>query len=68
MLLISSDEDLYILSCVRVPARVLPHSRLGAALASLLAPSSAIIFTSREETYSGPTGCTTRCIHQMKRL
>lgn len=54
MLLISSDEDLYVLSCVRVPARVLPHSRLGAALASLLAPSSAITFTSREETYSGP--------------
>jgi hypothetical protein len=54
MLPISSDEDLYVSSCVRVPARVLPHARLGAALVSLLAPSSAITFTSREETDSGP--------------
>ena len=34
MLPISSDEDLYIPSCVRVPARGLPPPPAGAALAS----------------------------------
>ena len=53
MLPISSDEDQYVPSCVRIPACVLPHVRLGAALADLLAPSSAIPFTSRQETSSG---------------
>jgi hypothetical protein len=39
---ISSSEDLYGPVCVRVPARVLPHTLSGAALASLLAPSSVL--------------------------
>jgi hypothetical protein len=53
MLPISSDEDRYVPSCVRVPARSLPHLS-GTSLAFLLALASAITFTSRQETSSGP--------------
>ncbi len=38
MLPISSDEDRYVPSCVRVPARVLPHLS-GTSLAFLLVPA-----------------------------
>ena len=44
---ISSSEDLYGPSYVLVPAGVLAHTLSGAALASLLAPSSAFPHTSR---------------------
>ena len=49
MLPISSDEDRYVPSCVRV----LPHLS-GTSLAFLLALASAITFTSRQETSTGP--------------
>ncbi len=52
---ISSSEDRYGLSGVRVPARVLPPPRLGAPLAPLLAPSSAFPLKSRGHTHHGPT-------------
>jgi hypothetical protein len=55
MLPISSSEDRYDHSGVRVSARVLPHPLSSVALASFLAPSSAFPFTSRQETHSGPT-------------
>src|SRR5260221_430172 len=52
---ISSSEDLYGPSCVLVPARVLPHTLSGAALASLLAPSSAFPLKSRGHAHHSPT-------------
>jgi hypothetical protein len=54
MFLISSDEDRYGFRRFPVSARVLPSLLSGAALASLLAPSSAITFTSRKQTHDGP--------------
>jgi hypothetical protein len=52
---ISSSEDLYGLSYVLVPARVLPHTLSGAALASLLAPSSVFPLKSRGHAHHSPT-------------
>jgi hypothetical protein len=52
---ISSSEDRYGPSCVLVPARVLPHTLSGAALASVLAPSSAFPLKSRGHAYHSPT-------------
>ncbi|MGZ3624108.1 MAG: hypothetical protein ACXWPG_13395 [Ktedonobacteraceae bacterium] len=54
MVLISSDEDRYGFTRFPVSARVLPYPLSGLALASLLAPSSAITFTSRKQTQDGP--------------
>ena len=50
MLPISSSEDCYGFSCALVSTRVLPPLS-GAALASLLAPTSAFPLTSREQTH-----------------
>ena len=50
MLPISNSEDDDGPSCVRVPARGLPPALSGAALASLLAPSSAFLLTRRGQT------------------
>ncbi len=47
MLPISSSEDKYGASCVRIPAPGLHSPLFGAALASLLVPSSTTLFKRR---------------------
>jgi hypothetical protein len=54
MLPISSSEDSYGASCVRVPARGLPSPLSGAALASLLAFFSAFPLTRRGQAHHAP--------------
>src|SRR5579864_870913 len=55
LLPISNSEDLYGPSCVLVPARFLSHPLSGAALAFLLAPSSAFPLQSRSCAHHGAT-------------
>ncbi len=52
---LSSSENRYGASCVRVPARGLPHPLSGNALVSLPAPSTAFPLKSRSRGHHGTT-------------